>query len=99
MNLERSDFALYDALKANSTDPVVVARHRELLALGIKEKVIIVYHDPPISVRVASQEVSPRASGRPVAAACGSGIRLTNPLGGRIHRFPAAAYRLELERA
>ena len=96
MNLERSDFALYDALKANSTDPVVVAWHKEVLALGIKEKVIIVYHDPPISVR---QEVSPRASGRPDAAACGSGILLTNPLGGHIHRFPAAAYRLELESA
>ena len=98
MSREHSDFAFYEALKAHSNDPDFIAQHKEVLAFA-KEKLIIVYHNPPLPVRVASQEVSPRASGRPVTAACDSGIRLTNPLSGRIHRFPAAAYRLELERA
>ena len=90
MSLERSDLALYDALKAHTTDPDFIARHKAVLALA-KEKLIIVYHNPPLPVRVASQEVSPRASGRPVAAACVCRIRLTITLGGHIPRFSAAA--------
>ena len=96
MSLERSDLALYDALKAHTTDPDFIARHKAVLALA-KEKLIIVYHNPPLPVRVASQEVSPRASGRPVAAACVSRIRLTITLGGHIPRVSAAAYCPELE--
>ena len=46
------------ALKAHSTDPDVVARYKVALALGAKEKLIIVYHNPPlrlgVPVRVAS---------------------------------------------
>ena len=98
MSLERSDFAFYEALKAHTTDPEFIARHKAVLALA-KEKLIIVYHNPPLPVRVASQEVSPRASGRPVAAACQCvcRIRLTITLGGHIPRFSAAAYCPELE--
>lgn len=96
MSLERSDLALYDALKAHTTDPDFIARHKAVLALA-KEKLIIVYHNPPLPVRVASQEVSPRASGRPVAAACVCRIRLTITLGGHIPRVSAAAYCPELE--
>ena len=52
MSLERSDFAFYGDLKAHSTDPDVVARHKVALALGAKEKLTIVYHNPPLRVPV-----------------------------------------------
>jgi hypothetical protein len=93
MSREHSDFAFYEALKAHSNDPEFIAQHKAVLALA-KERLIIVYHNPPLPVRVTSQEVSPRASGRPVAAACVSRIRLTNTLGGHIPRFSACILQL-----
>jgi hypothetical protein len=60
MSLERSDFAFYDALKAHSTAPDVVARHKAALTLGAKEKLIIVYHNPPLRVPVRDSESESR---------------------------------------
>ena len=62
--LERSDFSFFDALRAGSTDPDVLARHKVALSLGAKDELIIVYHVPSLQivVPVASQKVRPRRS-------------------------------------